>query len=133
MRFHLHPPLLRALGMERKVELGEWFVGAFRGLRRMKRLRGTPLDPFGRTEVRRVERALPGEYEAAVRGALAQLTPAVAPVVAELAELPDLIRGYDEIKLRNVARWRGATQALQARIAEGVPEEPFALPLTRVA
>ncbi len=133
VRFHLHPPLLRALGLERKLELGEWFVPAFRGLRRLKRLRGTPLDPFGRAEVRRVERALPGEYEAAVREALARLTPAVAPLVAELAELPDVIRGYEQIKLRNVERWREQTGALQARIAEGVPAVPFALPLTRVA
>jgi indolepyruvate ferredoxin oxidoreductase len=135
IRFHLHPPLLRALGMEQKLELGEWFVPAFRSLRRMKRLRGTKLDPFGRAEVRRVERALPGEYEAAMRGALAHLAPAVAPLVAELAELPDVIRGYEDIKLANVARWRAETAALAARIAEGAaPAAPasFVLPFTPV-
>ena len=135
IRFHLHPPMLRALGMEKKLELGEWFVPAFRGLRRMKRLRGTALDPFGRAEVRRVERALPGEYEAAVRTALARLTPATAPLVAELAALPYVIRGYEEIKLRRVARWREETAALQARIAAGVPaahEASFVLPFTPV-
>lgn len=56
----------------------------------MKRLRGTRLDTLGRTEDRRVERALPAEYEAAVRGALAHLTPATASLVAELAALPDV-------------------------------------------
>ncbi len=135
IRFHLQPPLLRALGMDRKVELGEWFVPALRGLRRMKRLRGTLLDPFGRTEVRRVERALPAEYEAAVRGALAHLTPATAPLVAELAALPDVIRGYEDIKLRGVARWREETAQLQARIAGGEPAAPegsFVLPFTPV-
>ncbi len=134
LRFHLHPPMLRALGRKGKLELGEWFVPALGGLRRMKRLRGTRMDPFGRAEVRRVERALPGEYEAAVRAALAQLTPSVAPLVAELAELPDLVRGYEEIKLRNVTRWRTETAALQARIAEGAAAAPpsFVLPFTPV-
>ena len=135
LRFHLQPPMLRALGMEKKLELGEWFVPAFRGLRRMKRLRGTRLDLFGRAEVRRVERALPSEYETGMRAALAQLTIAVAPLVVELAELPDVIRGYEEIKLENVARWREETRALQARIAEGVAPTPgasFVLPFTPV-
>ncbi len=135
LRFRLQPPVLRALGMHRKLELGEWFVPALGGLRRMKRLRGTRLDPFGRTAVRRVERALPAEYEEAVRGALAHLTPATSPLVAELAELPDVIRGYEEIKLRGVARWREETARLRARITEGVPtapEAPFVLPFTLV-
>src|SRR5205823_7991034 len=47
VRFLLHPPLLRALGLERKVKLGGWFVVAFRALRAARRLRGTPLDAFG--------------------------------------------------------------------------------------
>ena len=62
--FMLHPPLLRALGLKRKLKLGRWFVPAFRLLYRMRRLRGTRLDPFGRGEVRRVERELIEEYEA---------------------------------------------------------------------
>ena len=58
----LHPPLLRALGMKRKLALGRSAVPMFRALRGSRRLRGTALDPFGRTEVRRVERALIDEY-----------------------------------------------------------------------
>ncbi len=66
----LHPPLMRALGLERKLKLGAWFVPAFRALYRMRRLRGTRLDPFGKAKVRRVERELVGEYEALVAEAL---------------------------------------------------------------
>jgi indolepyruvate ferredoxin oxidoreductase len=57
-RYRLHPPLLRALGREEKVALGRWARPGLRALARGKRLRGTPLDPFGHTEVRRLERQL---------------------------------------------------------------------------
>ena len=60
--WRLHPPVLRALGMKRKIALGPWFVPAFRVLVAMRRLRGTWMDPFGRTRVRVVERELIEEY-----------------------------------------------------------------------
>ena len=63
------------MGLERKLKLGSWFVPSFRALYRMRRLRGTKLDPFGRAQVRRVERELIGEYEEMVAEALARLTP----------------------------------------------------------
>jgi indolepyruvate ferredoxin oxidoreductase len=122
--FHLHPPLLRALGMERKLKLGEWMIPVFRGLRAGKRLRGTSLDPFGRAHVRRVERELIGEYERLVREALENLTPLTHSAVAELAELPDVIRGYEDIKLRNVERFRARAAELRGRIARGEAQPP---------
>ena len=54
----LHPPILRSLGMKNKLELGPWFRPFLRMLVPMRRLRGTAWDPFGRTRVRREERAL---------------------------------------------------------------------------
>ncbi len=134
IKFHLHPPMLRALGMDSKLELGEWMVPVFKRLAKAKRVRGSRLDPFAKAEVRRVEKALPGEYEAAVRAALAHVGTA-APLVAELAASPDTIRGYEDIKLRNVAKWRAEVAELQARIAAGAPKEPaqsFVLPFTPV-
>jgi indolepyruvate ferredoxin oxidoreductase len=112
VQYHLHPPLLRALGLQRKLKLGRWFDGAFRSLTRMKGLRGTALDPFGRAAVRRVERALPGEYRALVDAALADLSPAGYEKAVALARLPDMIRGYEDIKLRNVARFRDEARKL---------------------
>jgi indolepyruvate ferredoxin oxidoreductase len=106
VHYNLHPPFLRALGLQRKIELGSWFDGAFRVLARMKRLRGTALDPFGRAAVRRVERALPAEYRALVERTLAGLSRATYERAVKAARLPDLIRGYEDIKLRNVERFR---------------------------
>jgi indolepyruvate ferredoxin oxidoreductase len=119
--FNLHPPLLRAMGLKRKLKLGEWFVPAFRSLRRMRRVRGTRLDPFGRAEVRRVERELIVEYEELVSEALTLLTPATHDTAVELLELPDLIRGYEDIKLRNVALYRKRAEAIRRRLRAGKP------------
>jgi indolepyruvate ferredoxin oxidoreductase len=117
--FMLHPPLLRALGLKRKLKLGSWFVPAFRALYRMRRLRGKWLDPFGRAEVRRVERALIEEYEALVGEALSLVTPDTHATAAELLELPDVIRGYEEIKLRNVVLFRKRAEPLLKRLRAG--------------
>jgi indolepyruvate ferredoxin oxidoreductase len=114
--FMLHPPVLRALGMRRKLKLGPWFTPAFHALRGMRRLRGTPLDLFGLAEVRRVERRLPGEYRALVERALERLTPGTHATVAEIAGLPDLVRGYEEVKLRNVERFRAEAARLEGEL-----------------
>jgi indolepyruvate ferredoxin oxidoreductase len=104
--YRLHPPLLRALGMRRKISLGPWFRPAFRTLLILRRLRGTPFDPFGRAEVRRIERALVTEYLATIDTLLDNLTPQNASLAARIAALPELVRGYEDIKLRNVADYR---------------------------
>jgi len=78
----------------------------------MKALRGTWLDPFGFAAMRRVERQLPGEYRALVEKALVGLSPESYERAVKLASLPDLIRGYEEIKLRNVQRFRDEVRAL---------------------
>jgi indolepyruvate ferredoxin oxidoreductase len=119
--FNLHPPLLRAMGLDRKLKLGSWFVTSFRALYRMRRLRGTKADPFGKAKVRRVERELIGEYESMVARALALLTPENHAAALELLELPDLIRGYEEIKLRNVVMFRKRAHAIEKRLAAGKP------------
>jgi indolepyruvate ferredoxin oxidoreductase len=112
LHYNLHPPLFRALGLTRKIKLGRWFDRIFRVLLGMKALRGTWLDPFGFAAVRRVERQLAGEYRALVDKALVGLSPESYERAVKLASLPDLIRGYEEIKLRNVQRFRDEVRAL---------------------
>jgi indolepyruvate ferredoxin oxidoreductase len=98
--------------MKNKIALGKWFDPAFRLLVRMKGLRGTALDPFGRAEVRRVERALIGEYRALLEKAMAGLSPESYERAVTLASLPDVIRGYEDIKLRNVTKFRDEVRKL---------------------
>jgi indolepyruvate ferredoxin oxidoreductase len=80
----------------------------FRALYASRSVRGTALDVFGRTEVRRTERALPGEYRDAVTAALPRLSAGTLPALVALAGLPDMVRGYEDVKLANVARFRTA-------------------------
>jgi indolepyruvate ferredoxin oxidoreductase len=126
VRIMLQPPILGALGLRRKIACGPWIRPVFRVLHRLRRLRGTPLDPFGRTAVRRVERALPGEYRTLVGAALEHLRPETVAQVVALAELPDAVRGYEHVKLQNVARFRErAEEGLRAlREAPAAPEGP---------
>jgi indolepyruvate ferredoxin oxidoreductase len=127
----LHPPALRAMGLKHKIKLRRTAVPTFRALRAMKGLRGTRLDPFGRADVRRVERALPGEYRELMARALERLTPVTHGVVAEIAELPDVVRGYEEIKLRNVERFRDQAATLEQQLAHGAQTGGFELPMAR--
>ncbi len=83
----------------------------------MRRLRGTPLDPFGRTRVRRTERAIVLDYEEVVAEIVATLGPANHGAAVELAELPSMVRGYEEIKLAAVERFRAALAERRAVLA----------------
>jgi indolepyruvate ferredoxin oxidoreductase len=112
----LHPPLLRELGLKRKLRLGPSARPLLYALRGSRRLRGTPLDVFGRAEVRRVERALVGEYRDTVDRALVHLTPQSAEGVRAIAELPDVVRGYEDIKLAGVAEFRRRSLEMLAEL-----------------
>jgi indolepyruvate ferredoxin oxidoreductase len=113
-RYLLHPPVLRALGRKRKIAFGPWFRPCLRVLAKLKFLRGTALDPFGRARVRRVERALIGEYRSLVERRLASLSPESYEAAIAAAELADRIRGYEDVKLRNVERFRQEAARLEA-------------------
>jgi indolepyruvate ferredoxin oxidoreductase len=76
VRYHLHPPALRRLGLRRKLPMGKALRrGLRRALARMKRLRGTKLDVFGYDRDRRLERAVIEEYEALVRDVVLDARP----------------------------------------------------------
>jgi indolepyruvate ferredoxin oxidoreductase len=104
-RYALHPPLLRALGRSTKLQLGPGFRPGLRALARLRGLRGTPVDPFGHTRVRRLERALAAEYTGLVDALAAELSAEGYAAAVALAEAPALVRGYEGVKLAAVGRY----------------------------
>jgi hypothetical protein len=67
--------------------------------------------------MRRLERQLIGEYRDSVTGALAQLGPGNHELVVRIAALPDLIRGYEQVKLGNVERYRSELGAARDELS----------------
>ncbi|ODV11595.1 MAG: indolepyruvate ferredoxin oxidoreductase [Rubrivivax sp. SCN 70-15] len=115
---HLAPP-----GIARRNERGElvkrpfgpWVRSAFGLLAKMKGLRGGPLDFFGRSEERRAERALIGDYEACIDELLKTLNAGNLALATEIARLPEEIRGYGHVKARHLAAARVKWDDLMAR------------------
>jgi len=101
LHFHLAPPLLAKRndkGELVKREYGPWVLRAFGLLAKLKSLRGGPLDVFGRTQERRMERQLIEDYERTVGGLLEKLDSGNVDLAAEIASLPEQIRGYGHVK-----------------------------------
>ncbi len=116
--YNLHPPALRSAGMKDKLKLGPSFRPVMRALAHGRRLRGTPLDPFGYAHVRRLERALAQEYVQVVDRLADLLTSAAYDTAVQVADAAELVRGYEGVKLASIERYR-------ARRAElGVPLGP---------
>ncbi|MGH8066858.1 MAG: indolepyruvate ferredoxin oxidoreductase family protein [Candidatus Entotheonellia bacterium] len=118
LAFNLHPPLLRALGLNHKLRLGMWFTPVLKTLRALRGIRGTPLDIFGYAKVRRIERQLIGEYRQLIESLLPDLNEDNYEIAGQIAELPDMIRGYEDIKLASVAEFRREVEALCRRFRE---------------
>jgi indolepyruvate ferredoxin oxidoreductase len=114
--FHLAAPLLASrdlrTGLLRKQRYGPWMMRAFRVLARMKHLRGTTWDLFGRTAERRMERQLLAEYEALLDMVCAELTADNHRVAVELAGLPEHIRGFGHVREQHVRKVKAQQQNL---------------------
>jgi hypothetical protein len=98
--------------MRKKLPLGAPYALAFRVLRPMRRLRGTPCDVFGWDRDRRTERAIIGEYERLMDKAIAEGMPYERLV--QLAESALSIKGYGPVK----------EAAVDDLIRRGRPTEP---------
>ncbi|MGW4366892.1 indolepyruvate ferredoxin oxidoreductase family protein [Nocardia takedensis] len=112
LTYRLHPPLLRAMGLEHKIGIGPRAHGTLRLLARGKRLRGTAFDPFGHTAMRRLERRLLAHYTAMVTGLAERLDAATYDRAVTAAGLADLVRGYEGIKLASVRGYADRLTAL---------------------
>jgi indolepyruvate ferredoxin oxidoreductase len=126
LNFHLAPPLLAkrdpATGHLRKRAFGPWMMTAFKLLAALRKLRGTPLDIFGYTEERKTERALIGAYRKEIEELLAGLNARNLPLAAEIAAIPEHIRGYGHVKSRHLEEAQGRQAALLARWRDGTGE-----------
>ena len=83
-------------------------------LAKLKGLRGTRFDPFGRSEERRTERRLAAEYEALVRELCDGLDYENHGLAVDIASLPEGIRGYGHVKAEHLACVRERQAALLA-------------------
>ena len=123
LNFHLAPPLFARrdpqTGRLQKRAWGPWMLPVFRVLAALRRLRGTPFDPFGRTRERRAERAAIGEYDSLIAELAAGLTPENHSLACDLAALPERIRGYGHVKRRAIAEAR-AIEATKLAAFRGV-------------
>ncbi|MBU7576198.1 MAG: indolepyruvate ferredoxin oxidoreductase family protein [Hydrogenophaga sp.] len=126
LKVHLAPPLI-AKKNERgelvKRPFGPFMFKVFKLLARFKGLRGTSLDVFGRTEERRTERALIGQYRSDVDALLSGLTSTNHALAVEIARLPEQIKGFGHVKERHLAAARSRREGLlqQWRQPEAAP------------
>ncbi len=108
--FHLAPswlPRRVALnGRAGKYRFGSWLRPWLRALARLRFLRGTPLDPFGHSAERRLERALIAEYEQSIVQILAGLRPNSHEVAVAFARWPETLRGFGPLKKTSAAKAR---------------------------
>jgi indolepyruvate ferredoxin oxidoreductase len=134
LNYHLAPPLLAKRndkGQLQKQQYGPSMLTGFRLLAKLKGLRGTALDVFGRSEERRTERLLIGEYRASIDEVLKGLSLETHALAVEIARLPEQIKGYGHVKDRNLVaarqqwkdmmqQWRSPPAAAKASDAAAV-------------
>ncbi|AUQ66432.1 indolepyruvate ferredoxin oxidoreductase family protein [Phaeobacter inhibens] len=123
--YNLAPPMLTGKDPDGRPKKRKFGPGLERGLRllaKFKGLRGTPLDVFGYTAERKMERALISQYEADMKAWLPKASPEImAPLIA-LAELPLEIRGFGPVKQANEAKAAKRREELLAALRHGGTE-----------
>ena len=107
LEFHLAPPILGrrdAHGNPKKSSFGPWMMKGFSILAKFRFLRGTPLDPFARSEERQADRRALAEYEATLDLVTRDLGAANAAAAADLLAHPGAIRGYGHVRRASMER-----------------------------
>ena len=124
--YHLAPPAISrrdpVTGHLVKRQFGGWMLFAFRLMARLKFLRGTALDLFGKTPERRQERQLIADYEQLIERICSGLNRGNHGVAVELAKVPDLIRGYGHVKEQSIVAAKAKEQDLLVALTRPQPE-----------
>ena len=124
LHYLLAPPLIAKKndkGELIKQKFGPMMLTGFRLLARLKGLRGGAFDIFGKTEERKTERALIGEYRASIDEVLGSLNALNLALATDIARIPEDIRGYGHVKERHLhaarpkwaalmTQWRGGAE-----------------------
>ena len=125
--FHLAPPLSNkpdaVTGEAKKTTYGPWMMSAFKVLAKLRVLRGTAIDIFGRTAERRTERQLITDYEALIDELLPRLASHNHAIAVELAAIPEHIRGYGHVKDRHLKTAKAREAELVAAYRAALPAE----------
>jgi indolepyruvate ferredoxin oxidoreductase len=124
--YHLAPPMLAKTnekGELQKKAYGPWMLKAFGVLAKMKGLRGGALDVFGKTEERRMERALIVEYRACIEELLKGLNAQSLPLAVDIARIPEDIRGYGHVKHRHLQAAKPKWEALMSQWRSGASQQ----------
>lgn len=120
LRIHLAPPLISRrnldTGLPEKRTFGPWMLRLMPLLARGKSLRGTSLDIFGKTAERKAERALLRSYEERIEALLPVLTKANLALAAEIAAVPDMVRGFGHVKEANIKKAEAKFAELEAAL-----------------
>ena len=116
LQFNLSPPAIapkdKVTGLPRKMTFGSWMMPVFGLLARLKFLRGTAFDPFGRTDERKMERQLIADYENTVAELLETLTEDNHDLAVKIASIPEQIRGYGHVKEEHIEKARTCEEDL---------------------
>jgi len=128
LHYHLALPLLASKndkGELQKSHFGPWMLTSFKLLAKLKGLRGTAFDLFGRNEERQTERALIEEYRASIEQVLVSLTAQNHAAALHVARVPEQIKGYGHVKARHLAQarmqWAAQMQAFRDASTEKSP------------
>jgi indolepyruvate ferredoxin oxidoreductase len=120
LSYYLAPPLVskkNSKGELQKQPFGPWMLTAFKLLAKLKGLRGTAFDVFGKTEERKMERALIAEYRTSIEKLLPSLNASNASTAIEIARIPEQIKGFGHVKERNVVAARAKWNKLEVEFS----------------
>ncbi|HEY5632422.1 MAG TPA: indolepyruvate ferredoxin oxidoreductase family protein [Burkholderiaceae bacterium] len=135
LRYHFAPPLWVKpdpnTGVLKKRTYGQWITPLLHVLARLRRLRGSPLDVFGYSAERRLERSLVVEFERLTDEIIGALAPEKHELAVKLAQVPDAIRGYGQVKLKSIDAAQAQTAVLLARFRGTAPQQPVHGPARR--
>ena len=116
IKIWLAPPMIAKVdphtGHPKKIAFGSWVLSVFKLLQHGKVLRGGPLDLFGATDERKMERDLWDTYLSDLEVLVGKLSAATHKTITEIARLPDDVRGFGHVKAASVVTMKAKREVL---------------------